>query len=225
MGYQPLLDAVDDGKLGVTLLGFFEQASRLVEEPYILHGNSGLVGEGLNQLDLFVRQQLGFGAAYGDDAYGLSLAHERHSARQMVAVLLGHLVSFRVLALYPRLVKDRLYRPALDHRPAGHRVPIEMNAFANRDHGNIAMVGLDAQHVAVLDGDDGVVRSRKPGCVSGDDIQHRLDVGGRLGNDSQDVVADSFPLERLRDLSVLSMNLVKQTRVLKSHAHAVGQGG
>ena len=45
----------------------------LLEQPDVLDGDDGLVGEGLEQLDLLVRERPGLGASDGDRADGLAL--------------------------------------------------------------------------------------------------------------------------------------------------------
>ena len=46
---DPLLDAVDDRELGVALLGFLEQALRLVEQARVLERDAHARGHGLQQ--------------------------------------------------------------------------------------------------------------------------------------------------------------------------------
>src|SRR5258706_11910601 len=49
LGSERRLHAVDDGELGVALLGFLEQALRLVEETGVLQRDAHAVGERLEQ--------------------------------------------------------------------------------------------------------------------------------------------------------------------------------
>src|SRR5262249_40267593 len=48
---------------------------KFVEQPHILYGDHGFVGEGLEQCDLVVGEWPGLRAAHGDDSDGLTLAH------------------------------------------------------------------------------------------------------------------------------------------------------
>ena len=49
----------------------------LLEEAHVLDGDDGLVGEGLEQLDLAIGEGAGLGAQYRDGADGHALAHHR----------------------------------------------------------------------------------------------------------------------------------------------------
>ncbi len=51
----------------------------LVEQADILDGDHGLVGEGLDKLDLAIRERADFRPGQGEDADRLTLAHERHA--------------------------------------------------------------------------------------------------------------------------------------------------
>ncbi len=75
----------------------------------------------------------------------------------MVAVFPGYLISFRKVLLCAGDIEDGLDWLALDHGPASHRILVEANAFADRYHGNIPVMGHDPQHIPVLYGDDGVI--------------------------------------------------------------------
>ena len=50
LGCQPLLDAVDNAKLGGALLGLFEQTLCFVEETGILEGDAHRVGKGVQEM-------------------------------------------------------------------------------------------------------------------------------------------------------------------------------
>src|SRR5262245_454932 len=50
---------------------------RLVEQPHVLDGNDGLVGEGLEEFDLLVRERVHFDSANQDCPDWLALAHQR----------------------------------------------------------------------------------------------------------------------------------------------------
>src|SRR5689334_4510583 len=61
-----LLDAVDDRKLGATLLGLAKQPLRLVELMHVADCDRRLVGERLDDRDLGVAEELRLGAANAD---------------------------------------------------------------------------------------------------------------------------------------------------------------
>ena len=68
------------GGRGLLLQGFGEILGALlqfVEQPRILDGDDGLVGEGLQQLNVMVRERAGLGAGNGDDADRDRAAHHR----------------------------------------------------------------------------------------------------------------------------------------------------
>ena len=54
LGRHPLLDAVDDGELGRAVLGFLEQALRLVEEARVVQRDAHAGGERLQQANIGV---------------------------------------------------------------------------------------------------------------------------------------------------------------------------
>src|SRR5262245_4623134 len=51
----------------------------LLEQPHILYGDYGLVGEGLEQCDLVVGEWPGLRAAHGDGSDGVTLAHHGYA--------------------------------------------------------------------------------------------------------------------------------------------------
>src|SRR6266480_2227491 len=62
-----------------------QRFAQLVEQPCILDGDDGLVGESRDQLDLFRSKWLRDGFCYEDNPYDNSLAQERGAERSSVA--------------------------------------------------------------------------------------------------------------------------------------------
>ena len=75
------------------------RASRLhlVEQPDILDGDHGLIGKGLQQLDVMVVKRPGLRARDGDHADGGSVAQQRHDQAAAVAAQLREFQDGRVL--------------------------------------------------------------------------------------------------------------------------------
>ena len=48
-----------------------------LEQPHVLDRDDGLIGEGLKQFDLFIRERANVGSAHSDDPMGISLSEQR----------------------------------------------------------------------------------------------------------------------------------------------------
>ena len=134
------------GDLGVARL-------QLLEQPHVLDRDHGLVGEGLQQLDLLVGERAHFRSANSDGADGSTLAQHRHRERRAptacpattgrtAAVLRAAPMALHVTVEYgssgargPCAADPRwLHGPDLDRFPARQRIDraVSRNAYARR---------------------------------------------------------------------------------------------
>ena len=156
---EPLLDAVDHREFGVARFGLLQQPDGLVEQAHVPDRDGGLAGEGLDDRDLALVQELGIDPADADHADDLALADQRHGAGHAVAVLRGHGVTLRKLRVCAHRAVDRLQGLAVDHRAAGHRFAVEADSLSDRDHRDVAVMRGDDKSFAVPEADDRVVRA------------------------------------------------------------------
>src|SRR5262245_60834932 len=90
------------------------------EQPHVLDGDNGLVGEGLEQCDLVVGEWPGLRAAHGDDSDGLTLAHHGYDEVAAKADCTAQLSKGVLrIELDVRYVDDG----AVEDRPARPRCP------------------------------------------------------------------------------------------------------
>ena len=92
-----------------------------VEQPHVLDGDHGLVGEGGHQLDLLVVERLDAAARQRDDADRLALAHQRHAEHRAHVADLG-IVFRRVVVDLP--THRRCGQPASFIPRGRRRVPV-----------------------------------------------------------------------------------------------------
>jgi hypothetical protein len=93
---------------------------QLLEQTRVLDGNDGLVGKGLEPLDLAVREGPGLGARYRDDAEGKAFPEHRDEEAASPADRAGQsLMSVLWIALNVGYVDHR----ALEDRPPWHQRP------------------------------------------------------------------------------------------------------
>ena len=83
---------------------------------------------------------------------------------------------------------------------------------------------VDAQEITLAQSNDRIAQPRKLRGVASNHFQYRLDIGGRFGDDPQDVIAGGFALKRLGDLGVLLLHFIEELGIFEGGAHAVGQG-
>ena len=85
-------------------------------------------------------------------------------------------------------------------------------------------VGDQVQQLAVEPADHTVGRIAEPHRASGDRVEDRLDVGGRAGDDPQDLAGGRLLLEGLGQVAVLRLQLREQADVLDGDDGLVGEG-
>jgi hypothetical protein len=146
---------------------------RLVEQPHILDGDDGLVGEDLEQGDLPAGEEPSFCAAEADRADRHTLPHQRHAELRPSAMLPRDLAAPRKLVRLALQVNDVRSAP-IEHCSAVER-------FANQGDyespgGDRAVMSDEQQPSAVPPEDLGIRRLAQPGRALGDCVKDRLDV-------------------------------------------------
>jgi hypothetical protein len=128
---------------------------QLLEQPHILDGDDGLVGEGLEQGDLAVREEPGLDAPEADRANRDTFAHQRDAELRPCAMLP------RELAPPGKLVRLALQVSDVESAPIQHRAAVER--LANEGDcegpgGNWAVMSNEQKPIAVPPEDLGVGR-------------------------------------------------------------------
>ena len=84
---EPLLDGIDDGQLRRALLGFLQQALRLVEQSRVLERHAHAAGERLQQSNVGrTERMLAFHVDDIDRPASLITCHQRHDDRRLLHV-------------------------------------------------------------------------------------------------------------------------------------------
>ena len=199
---------------------------QLLEQPNVLEGDGGLVGEGLQQGDLALGERADLHPADQDRPERGPLAQERHAEGCSVAEapLVGSplrklgLVRFREVAKMDRL--------PIHNGPAGHRTAVDGDGLVapgrkNRDR---AVSRHCAERATIRAKDDGVLGVAESRGVLRNGVQHRLEVRRRTADNPEDLAGGGLLLQRLGQLSVPSLNLFEQADVLDGDHGLVGEG-
>jgi hypothetical protein len=194
---------------------------QLLEQADVLDCDHRLVGEGLEEVDLLVRERLDLDPANQDRPDRLALAHEwcgQHGA------LVAAPDPRKLTVGLPTDVLD-VNRPAFDDRASGVRATIHRNDFGRAEWYGAEARG-DAHRVAIDQTDGCVGRVTDSGGVLGDRIHHRLQVRRRTGDHAQDLGHRGLLLERLAELAraFLDLALEPRVRLLELRSHAVELG-
>ena len=197
----------------------------LGEEAHVLDRDDGLVREGLEELDLAVREVAHLrpsdcdcpdraalpdhrdrdDAAKGDDA------GDRAEGEVGICVDIGDVGD--------DAVEDRPPRGATAIRRSG-----EGAAYGLRRFGGVTIAGHEVEPLAVVPKDlaDGALAQAGPALS--DRVEHGLGVGGRAGDDPQDLAGGGLLLEGLGQLAVAGLDLGEQADVLDGD-HRLGREG
>ena len=215
--------AQDLGRRGLP----FQRLLGLAEHPCILDRDHRLVGEGLEQRDLLVRERHGRKARHGQRANAALLPHQGRVQRGVVsnrrsalaqtlrhagAVL--HVGVIENLALVDRVAVDRLAR-----RPRVH-VLNPARRLARPFIGMVEGVGflMDVDHAVVAEqpqGDDAVVEQLP--ATAHDLLEHRCRVRHRAADHLQHLGSRGLVFQCL-------LGLVEQAHVLDRDHRLVGKG-
>jgi hypothetical protein len=182
------------------------------EQPHVLDGDDGLVGEGLEESDLLVGEQPGLSAARSGRANGHALPHHGDAEDRAKAP------PPRVLAAFGKLRRLGLQVGEVDRPRLEDRAPTDRpTAQRHGERRNRAVMGGRVELVAVAAKDDGVECLAQPSGAFRQRVEHRLDVRRRATDDAQN-------LARRRLLFESVLRLLEDPRVLEGDDGLVGEG-
>ena len=194
---------VGGGAFALQSLGEIAIACReLVEHAGVLDGDAGLLGEGLDELDLAVREGLDLTAPASDDTDGHAVLEDRNAEVRPVGR--RPLEHFQGMWVIVRVVQDihDVDGPSVDNGPA-HDEP------AVRWTREQAVIGLPFTGRHVVDGH----QVKEPALASGycaeaclaqagrplhDGVEDRPDVGRRARDEAEDLGGGRLLFQRLR---------------------------
>ena len=194
------------------------RASSSVKQARVLDGDDGLVGEGLEQLDVAVGESTGLSTTYQYDADGLVVAHHRYGQKVPKSDRLDYL-GIVVFLIQPDVryvdhgaFKDRPPggQPALGagRKPAACGGPSGWTPIV-RGY-DVHQFAIEGRQRAV----DGVAQARR---TLHDCVEDRLDVRRRAGDDLQDLAGSG-------QIAVARLLLLVQSHVLDGDDGLVGKG-
>ena len=189
---------------GLVLLGLEQPAGlgllELLEEPGVLDGDHGLVGEGLKQRDLLVGERIHLGTPELDRAHRRPLPQQWNAQRRPVAQLSCEGTAFGKLLPLAREIRH-VHGPLLEHRASRDGSPRHRD---QEPDGGVkrALVGSDSQAFPVELKNSRVVRAAQLRRALDDGLQHWLELRRRRTDDSQDVARPLLLLQGLRELAV-----------------------
>src|SRR5215831_1042378 len=196
----------------------------LREQPHVLDGDDGLVGEGLEQRDLLVGEGVDFGPADYDHADRYSFAQKRRRQHGAKAT-----TNPWKLRLDPRRDVIDMDRPAFDNGESSRIVTADRASRVGQGKGS--KPGDEPQRVPLDAADYRVVCSAESSRILGNRIENRLNIGGRLTDDTKNLACRRLLLQGLSNLRmrrgerlILLLQFRKQSHVLNGNHRLVGEG-
>ena len=199
------------------------RALHFVEQPRILDGDRGLIGESLNQFDLARREGFGLGTPEAENPDKLVFAHQgNHDDRAIAGQFGGPLVE--IVGIVPRVGVMRDLARA--------RRPARVQGVADRDR---ILAGLAFErfgHAELRDEPANVSipqvkrRERRPTefCRGFQNRRRRqTQIERRAADDLQDLGRRGLLLQRLGKIARARLHLVEQPRVLDGDDGLVGE--
>src|SRR5215470_18314397 len=165
----------------------------LREQPYILDRDDGLVGEGLEQRDLLVSEGMDFGPADYDHADRYSFTQKRRRQHGAKAT-----TDPWKLRLQPGRDVIDMDRPAFDNGESSRIITADRTSRVGQGKGS--KPGDEPQRVTLDAADYRVVCSAESSRILGNGIENRLDIGGRLTDDTKNLACRRLLLQRLAHL-------------------------
>ncbi len=197
---------------------------QLGEQPGVLDRDHRLVGEGLEQLDLFVREGTHLCAANGDSADGGAFPKHRHGEHGAVAET--SCVSFgpgEVGVGLRENIRD-VQDATVEYGPPRYDVAENRNAFIDGTGWDRPEVCRRPEGIAIHAKDGRVVRVAQPRRTLRHGVQHRLQVGRRAADHTQDLAGGRLLLQRLGQVAITCLQFVEQPCVLDRDDRLVGEG-
>src|SRR5262245_49542136 len=197
----------------------------LVEQPHVLDRDHRLVGEGLQKLDLSVREQPGLSAGDRNRAYGNAVAQYRDTYDTAKAADSRHSTEREVRVCVD--IRD-LNDASLEHRASRGGSPTwrrRIRASVHLEHvGGEAMVRHEVKKMPVEPVDKAELGLAEPSRAFGDHVEDRLDVRERATDDAQHLRGRRLLLQRLGEFARARLHLVEQAHVLNRNHRLVGEG-
>ena len=199
---------------------------QLLEQAHVLDGDDGLVGEGLEQLDLGRHERPRLDARHENRADGVPVAHHGHGeqapepAGQRDAVRM-FAVGQHVLDVDDGSRQDR----ARGHQRAARLRPHRQHPLECLVRFRWVVVSRLEVHQLAIEPEDCADQPIAQGHgATHDCIEDRLDVGRRAGNDAQDLGGGRLLLEGHAQVGVARLQLLEQPHVLDGDDGLVGEG-
>jgi hypothetical protein len=200
---------------------------QLLEQPDVLDRDDGLVGEGLQEGDLFVREASRFAPRDPDCAERQPVPHHGHPYPAPILPLADELADvvrnpFRGLDIrqdHGGAPTNRLARRREDGEGAREATPEgRVPGRGGREIGRqVELVAGDAVYGTAEAAEEA------PGAAH-DGFEHWLRIGGRASDYPQDFGGRRLLVERRRQLAVARLQLGEQPRVLDRNDGLVGEG-
>src|SRR5215468_3668759 len=181
------------------------------KQAHVLDGDHGLVGKGLEQSDLLVREGIHLGTAKRDRAQRGALPEQRNAQQGSGALRQGVCAPFRKF-LRVRLDIGDLKRPPLQHAASGDGSPYKGDREVHWNR-NWAVVGGQLQALLVDPKEIRVVSPAEAGGAGHHRVQHGLQIRGRGADDPEDLGRGRLLLQRLGEVAVALLQLSEEPHV------------
>ena len=202
---------------------------QLGEQPHVFDGDDGLVGEGLEQLDLLVgKWSCGFPA---DRDRSNGMLRPAASARQGRIRSRWHARAPEARTPGPHVCRGYGRWCGSGWRGWGCRLPALDATGTHHDSSGRAFLG--PRDEKQQDGSASPcergrsvhnLASHRAEGAGGDAVEHRLDIVGGARDDTQDLARRRLLLEGLRQVLVTGLQLLEQAHVLDGDHGLVGEG-
>src|SRR6266567_1028347 len=189
---------------------------QLVEEAHVLDGDHGLVGEGLEELDLALRERP-FGLRHDNGADRLALAQHWHDQQRLIALgdrQLTRRDGHGGIVVHALDVDD----PALADRVRGEVVAVQRHwkqTLRDRHAFRRPVVGSNEMNQAALQAYGGAVHPiAEPHGARRDRIEDWLEIRLRPADHAQDFTRRRLLLQRLGQVAVAFLQLLEEAHIL-----------
>ena len=192
------------------------------EQPHVLDGYCRLVGEGGNELDLFVAERPHRVAHQSENADRRALAQHRHcnDGAEVAKCRTSERV-FRIGAHIRDVNHRALQQCAPGRGPAGERN--RMLLHESHEFAGVLVAGGKPQQIAVGPHNGAHIRLAKPGRRLDQRVKYRLQVEGRAADHLEHVGSGSLLLQRFAQIVGAPAQLIQQPRVLDGDDRLVGE--
>ena len=170
----------------------------LLEQADVFNRDHGLIGEGLEERDLSLREKLGLGAAEVDRTDRDTFSHQWDTEVCVNALPPRERAALREFVCLGLQVSNVNSLP-IEHRSTIDRSP---DQWEGRRDGNWAVVSDEPELLALPAEDGGVERLAEARGALRQGIEHRLDVRRRAADDPKDLAGRCLLLQRLAHLGV-----------------------